>query len=185
MKSDSQIREEVIQELRWDPQVTDPDAIGVAVKDGAVTLTGAVSTYAQKFAAVRAASRVYGVEAVADEVTVKPTGEPRDSDIARAIAHILDNNTQIPEGKVHAQVRAGWVTLNGEVEWQYQVQAKIEEAFKREAEIDARHISVAVSDHTARLYGHVHSLNEANAAWAAAASAPGIASVESHLVVTP
>src|SRR6476620_9961912 len=121
MKSDSQIREEVIQELRWDPQVTDPDAIGVAVKDGAVTLTGAVSTYAQKFAAVRAASRVYGVKAVADELTVKPTGEPRDdSDIARAIAHILDNNTQIPEGKVHAQVRAGWVTLNGEVEWQYQ-----------------------------------------------------------------
>ena len=143
--------------------------------------------------------------------------EPRDdSDIARAIAHILDNNTQIPEGKVHAQVRAGWVTLNGEVEWQYQrlevermvqhvrgvvgisnniivtpkvspgqVQAKIEEAFKREAEIDARHISVAVSDHTASLYGHVHSLNEANAARAAAASAPGIASVESHLVVTP
>ena len=100
MKSDSQIREEVIQELRWDPQVTDPDAIGVAVKDGAVTLTGAVSTYAQKFAAVRAASRVYGVKAVADELTVKPTGEPRDdSDIARAIAHILDNNTQIPEGK--------------------------------------------------------------------------------------
>jgi osmotically-inducible protein OsmY len=164
MKSDSQIREEVIQELRWDPQVTDPDAIGVAVKDGAVTLTGAVSTYARKFAAVR----------------------------------------------------AGWVTLNGEVEWQYQrlevermvqhvhgvvgisnniivtpkvspgqVQAKIEEAFKREAEIDARHISVAVSDHTASLYGHVHSLNEANAARAAAASAPGIASVESHLVVTP
>jgi osmotically-inducible protein OsmY len=176
-----------------------------------------VSTYAQKFAAVRGASRVYGVKAVADELTVKPTGEPRDdSDIARAIAHILDNNTQIPEGKVHAQVRAGWVTLNGEVEWQYQrlevermvrnvrgvvgisnniavtpkvspdqVQAKIEEAFKREAEIDARHISVAVSDHTARLYGHVHSLNEANAARAAAASAPGIANVESHLVVIP
>ena len=188
MKSDSQIREE-IQELRCDPQ----------------------------FAAVRAASRVYGVKAVADELTVKPTGEPRDdSDIARAIAHILDNNTQIPEGKVHAQVRAGWVTLNGEVEWQYQrlevermvqhvrgvvgisnniivtpkvspgqVQARIEEAFKREAEIDARHISVAVSDHTASLYGHVHSLNKVNAARAAAASAPGIASVESQLVVTP
>ena len=218
MKSDSQIREEVIQELQWNPEVTDPDAIGVAVKDGAVTLTGAVSTYAQKWAAVRSASWVYGVKAVADELTVKPTGEPRDdSDIARAIAHILDNNTQIPEGKVHAQVRAGWVTLNGEVEWQYQrlevermvrnvrgvvgisnnivvvtpkvspdqVQAKIEEAFKREAEIDARHISVAVSDHTARLYGHVHSLNEANAARAAAASAPGIARVESHLVVIP
>lgn len=217
MKSDSEIREEVIQELRWTPQVTGPDAIGVAVKDGAVTLTGAVSTYAQKFAAVRAASRVYGVKAVADELTVKPAGEPRDdSDIARAIAHILDNNTQIPEGKVHAQVRAGWVTLNGEVEWQHQrlevermvrhvrgvvgisnnivvapkasadqVQAKIEETFKRDAEIDAQNIRVAISDHTARLYGHVRSLKEANAARAVAASAPGIASVESHLVVTP
>jgi osmotically-inducible protein OsmY len=182
MKSDSQIREEVIQELRWDPQVTDPDAIGVAVKDGAVTLTGAVSTYAQKFAAVRAASRVYGVKAVADELTVKPTGEPRDdSDIARAIAHILDNNTQIPEGKVHAQNN---IIVTPKVS-PGQVQAKIEEAIKREAEIDARHISVAVSDHTASLYGHVHSLNEADAARAAAASAPGIASVESHLVVTP
>ncbi len=217
MKSDSQVREEVIEELRWDPQVTDPDVIGVAVKDGAVTLTGAVSTYAEKFAGVRAASRVYGVKAVADELTVKPTGEPRDdSDIARAIAHILDNNTQIPEGKVHAQVRAGWVTLNGEVEWQYQrlevermvrhvrgvvgisnniivtpkvradqVQAKIEETFKREAAIDARNISVAISDHTAKLYGRVRSVKEANAAMAVAASAPGIASVESHLVVTP
>jgi osmotically-inducible protein OsmY len=217
VKSDSQIREEVIQELQWNPEVTDPDAIGVAVKDGAVTLTGAVSTYAQKFAAVRSASWVYGVKTVADELTVKPTGEPRDdSDIARAIAHILDNNTQIPEGKVHAQVRAGCVTLNGEVEWQYQrlevermvrhvrgvvgisnniivtpkvsadqVQAKIEETFKREAEIDARNISVAISDHTARLYGHVRSLKEANAARAVAASAPGIASVESHLIVTP
>jgi len=206
MKSDSQIREEVIQELRWDPQVTDPDAIGVAVKDGAVTLTGAVSTYAQKFAAVRAVSRVYGVKAVADELTVKPAGEPRDdSDIAWAIAHILDNNTQIPEGKVHAQVRVGYQRLEVERMVQHvrgvvgisnniivtpkvspdQVQAKIEEAFKREAEIDARHISVAVSDHTASLYGHVHSLNEADGARAAAASAPGIASVESHLIVTP
>src|SRR4029079_19704585 len=97
MKSDSQIREEVIQELRWDHQVTDPDAIGVAVKDGAVTCVRAVSTYAYKLAAVRAASRVYGVKAVADELTVKPTGEPRDdSDIARAIARFLDNHTQIP-----------------------------------------------------------------------------------------
>ena len=66
-----------------------------------------------------------------------------------------------------------------------QVQAKIEETFKREAEIDARNISFAISDHTARLYGHVRSLKEANAARAVAASAPGIASVDSHLVVTP
>jgi osmotically-inducible protein OsmY len=217
MKSDSEIREDVIRELRWDPQITDPEAIGVAVKDGAVTLTGHTPTYSEKLAAARAAERVYGVKAVANDIKVKLSGEPRDdSDIAQAIAHVLENNTRIPEGKVRARVQAGWVTLDGEVEWDYQrrevermvrnvrgvvgitniivvkprvspgqIQAKIEEAFKREAEIDARHIWVQVSDHTARIYGHVHSLTEANAATTAAASAPGVANVESHLVVSP
>src|SRR6185312_14484086 len=106
-----------------------------------------------------------------------------------------------PEGKVHARVEGGWVTLDGEVEWGFQrhevermvrqvrgvigvtdtivvkpsaspqsVQAVIKETFKREAEIDARHVRVEVSDHTAKLYGHVHSLQEANAARAGAAS---------------
>jgi osmotically-inducible protein OsmY len=196
MKSDSQIREDVIRELRWDPQILDPEAIGVAVKDGAVTL-----------AAARAAERVYGVKAVANDIKVKLSGDPRDdSDIARAIAHVLENNIQVPEGKVRARVQAGWVTLDGEVEWDYQrrevermvrnvrgvvgitniivvkplvspaeIEAKIEEAFKREAEVDARHVWVEVSDHTARLYGHVHSLTEAHAATTAAASAPGVA----------
>src|SRR5207302_1648965 len=65
------------------------------------------------------------------------------------------------------------------------VQSMIEETFKREAEVDARHIKVEVSDHTAKLYGHVHSLKEANAATTAAAAAPGVARVESHLVVSP
>jgi osmotically-inducible protein OsmY len=65
------------------------------------------------------------------------------------------------------------------------VEAVIEETFKREAEIDARHIKVEVSDHTAKLYGHVHSLQEANAASVAAAAARGISRVESHLVVSP
>ena len=217
MKSDSEIREDVIRELQWDPQVPDPEAIGVAVTDGAVTLTGNVPTYGRKLAAVRAASRVYGVKAVADELRVKLDTDPRDdSDIARAIAHVLEWNTRIPEGQVHARVQAGWVMLEGEVEWDYQrhevermvrnvrgvvgitnnilikprvsadqIEAKIEEAFRREAEVDARHIRVEVSDHTAKLYGHVHSLNEANAASAAAAAAPGVSRVESHLVVSP
>ena len=217
MKSDSEIREDVIRELQWDPQVPDPEAIGVAVTDGAVTLTGNVPTYGRKLAAVRAASRVYGVKAVADELRVKLDTDPRDdSDIARAIAHVLEWNTQIPEGQVHARVQAGWVMLEGEVDWDYQrhevermvrnvrgvvgitnnilikprvsadqIEAKIEEAFKREAEVDARHIRVEVSDHTAKLHGHVHSLNEANAASVAAAAAPGVSLVESHLVVSP
>ena len=217
MKTDSEIRDDVISELRWDPQITDPDAIGVAVQDGAVTLTGHVPTYAERLAAASAVERVYGVKAVANDLQVKLADAPRDdSDIARAIAHVLEWNVQVPEGKVHAQVRNGWVTLDGEVGYDYQrrevermirqvrgvigvtdtitvkpptspqkVQEVIEDAFKREAEVDARHISVEVSDHTAKLYGHVHSIHEATAARAAAASAPGISAVESHLVVFP
>src|SRR6267378_4577690 len=200
MKSDAEIRDDVINELHWDQQVTEPEAIGVAVKDGAVTLTGHVPTYAEKLAAARAAERVYGVKAVATDLKVKLSGAPRDdSDIARAIAHVLEWNVQVPEGAVHAQVRNGWVTLDGEVGYDYQrrevermvrqvrgvigvtdsitvkppvspqkVQEVIEDAFKREAEVDARHISVGVSDHTAKLYGHVHSVHEATAARAAA-----------------
>ena len=217
MKTDAEIKEDVIRELRWDPQATEPDAIGVAVKDGAVTLTGHTSSYAEKLAAARAAERVYGVKAVANDLEVKLAGAPRDdSDIATAIAHVLDNNVQIPPGRVQARVQAGWVTLEGEVDHAFQrrevermvrqvrgvagvtdmitvtppvsperVEETIEDTFRREAEVDARHIRVEVSDHTAKLYGHVHSLKEASAARAAAASAPGVATVESHLLVSP
>ena len=189
----------------------------IAVMDGAVTLTGHVPSFAEKLAAARAAERVYGVKAVANDLKVKLAGSPRDdSDIARAIAHVLEWNVQIPEGQVRARVENGLVTLDGEVEHDYQrhevermvrqvrgvtavldnikvtppvspetVQAEIEEAFKREAEVDARHIQVDVTDHTARLWGHVHSIKEAAAARAAAAAAPGIATVESHLSISP
>jgi osmotically-inducible protein OsmY len=217
MKSDSEIKDDVMEELRWEPRISEPDAIGVAVRDGAVTLTGSVTSYAEKLAAAQAAERVYGVKAVANDLKVKLPGAPRDdADIATAIAHVLEWNVQIPEGKVHARVQDGWVTLNGEVEHDYQrrevermvrnvrgvvgvtdnvtvkpppspevVKEEIEETFKREAEIDARHIRVEISDHTASLYGHVHSLQEAQAARAAAAAAPGVATVESHLLVSP
>jgi osmotically-inducible protein OsmY len=217
VKSDTEIRDDVIDELQWDPQITAPEAIGVAVRDGAVTLTGHAASYAEKLAAARAVERVYGVKAVANELQVKLAGAARDdSDIATAIANVLDNNVQVPQGRVRARVQDGWVTLDGEVDYDYQrretermvrqvrgvtgvsdlitvrppvspeaVEAKIEDAFKREAEIDARHVRVEVSDHTAKLYGHVHSLNEATAARAAAASAAGIAAVETHLLVSP
>src|SRR5579875_506351 len=205
MKSDSELRDDVIEELRWEPRISDPDGIGVAVKDGAVTLTGSVPSYAEKLAAAQAAERVYGVKAVANDLNVKLPGAPRDdADIATAIAHVLDWNVQIPEGKVHARVQGGWVTLEGEVEHDYQrrevermvrnvrgvvgvtdnvtvrppsepeaVKEEIEESFKREAEIDARHIRVEITDHTAQLYGHVHSLHEAEVARDTVAAAPG------------
>lgn len=217
MKTDAATKDDVIQELRWDPQISEPDAIGVSVKDGAVTLTGRTSTYAERLAAGRAAERVYGVKALANDLTVSLSGIPRDdSDIATAIAHVLDNNVQIPAGQVQAEVQAGWVTLRGQVEYDLQrrevermvrnvrdvvgvtdlvtvnppvtperVEEAIEDTFKREAEVDARHIRVEMSDHTAKLCGHVHSLHEANAAKAAAAASPGVASVESHLLISP
>jgi osmotically-inducible protein OsmY len=217
MKTDAEIKEDVIRELRWDLQITDPDAIGVAVKDGAVTLTGHTPTYAETLAAGRAAERVYGVKAVANDLKVQLAGMPRDdSEIATAIAHVLDNNVQIPPGQVHARVKDGWVTLDGNVKYDFQrrevermvrhvrdvigvtdlitvtppasperIQEAIEDTFRREAEVDARHVSVDITDHTARLYGHVHSLKEASAARAAAAAAPGIAKVETHLLISP
>jgi osmotically-inducible protein OsmY len=217
MKSDAEIREDVISELRWDPQVPDPDAIGVAVQDGAVTVTGYVPVYAGKLAADRAAARVYGVRAVADEIQVRLQGEPRDdSEIARAIAHVMEWNTQIPVGAVCARVESGLVRLEGKVGFDYQrrevermvrhvrgvaalindievtpqvsidrVQAEIEASFTRVAMFDARHIRIEVSDHTAVLHGHVHSLAAAQAAATAAAAAPGVARVDSRLTVSP
>jgi osmotically-inducible protein OsmY len=217
MKSDSEIRDDVVEELRWEPRISDPDAIGVAVRDGAVTLTGSVPSYAEKLAAAQAAERVYGVKAVANDLKVKLPGSPRDdADIATAIAHVLEWNVQVPEGKVHARVQDGWVILEGEVEHDYQrrevermvrnvrgvvgvtdditvkpppepeaVKEEIEETFKREAEVDARHIRVDIQDHTAKLFGHVHSLHEAEVARSVAAAAPGVAAVEDHLLVSP
>jgi osmotically-inducible protein OsmY len=216
MRSEAEIRDDVLGELRWDPQIPEPDAIGVAVTAGAVTLTGYVSTYAQKLAAARAAERVHGVRAVASDIKVELAGMgPDDSDIAMAIACILDWHVQIPEGRVQARLENGWVTLEGEVDHDFQrrevermvcqvrgvtgvtnaitvnppasppsVRAAIEDALMRQAEVDVRHIQVDVLDHTAKLYGHVHSMREANAAKAAAAAAPGITDVESHLVIT-
>jgi osmotically-inducible protein OsmY len=117
MKPDAKVKEDVIRQLQWDAQVPDPDAIGVAVEDGAVTLTGHVTKYAQRLAAVHAAERVHGVKAVADELTVHLPGERDDEDIARAIAHVLTSNIHIPEGRVHAEVKDRWVRLEGEVDY--------------------------------------------------------------------
>jgi osmotically-inducible protein OsmY len=217
MKTDAQLRDDVVQELRWDPQVGEPDSIGVAVADGAVTLTGHTTTYAEELAAARAAERVYGVKTVANDLQVRLAGSPRDdADIAKAIAHVLEWNVQIPTGRVQARVQDGWVSLDGQVDHDFQrheiermvrhvrgvvgitdnlslvppvrpvqVEAQIQGALERVAEVDARQVRVEVADHVARLYGHVHSLREAGAARAAAAAAPGVARVESYLTVLP
>jgi osmotically-inducible protein OsmY len=116
-------------ELRWDPSVPATE-IGVVVKDGVVTLTGTVDTYMKKWRAEEVAHRVNGVIAVANEIQVRWIGERTDSDIAAAAVHALSWNGTIPQGKVHVTVDQGWVTLKGEVEWQYQRQ-EAERAVRR------------------------------------------------------
>ncbi len=122
--TDAQLQRDVMDELKWEPSV-DAAHIGVSVKEGIVTLTGHVSSYAEKYAAERAAKRVHGVEAVANELDVKLPGSSRrtDEDIAAAAVGALRSNLDVPADKIKVSVSSGWVTLEGEVEWQYQKMA--------------------------------------------------------------
>ena len=118
-KSDTALREDVMFELKYDPKITSPD-IAVAVKDGVVTLTGYASSYWEKDAAEKAAKRVYGVKAVANEIQVKLGITRTDPEIARDAVHELESHVSIPADKIKVTVKSGWVTLEGMVDWQYQ-----------------------------------------------------------------
>ncbi|MDB5351475.1 MAG: Transport-associated protein [Planctomycetota bacterium] len=122
--TDSELQQDVLNELKWEPSV-DAAHIGVSVKNGIVTLTGHVSSYVEKYAAERAAKRVHGVKAVANELDVKLPGSDRrtDEDIAAAAVNALKTRLSVPGDKVKVTVSSGWVTLEGEVEWQYQKMA--------------------------------------------------------------
>jgi osmotically-inducible protein OsmY len=118
-RTDNAIRDDVQFELKWDPKVTSSD-IGVAVKDGVVTLTGYVSSYWEKDAAEKATKRVYGVRGVANDLQIKLGYSRTDPEIARDVVHELDSHVSIPSEKIKATVKNGWVTLEGPVDWQYQ-----------------------------------------------------------------
>lgn len=124
MKTDLQIKKDIQDELVWDPAVSSTD-IGVIVKDGVVTLTGHLSSLAEKLAAERAAQRVGGVKAVAVEMDVRPlsSNARSDTDIAVAAKQALGWNVSVPEGHVQTKVEKGWISLTGEVEWDYQRRA--------------------------------------------------------------
>ena len=124
MKTDSELQRDVLDELKWEPSV-DAAHLGVAVKDGIITLTGHVASYAQKYAAERAAKRVFGVRAVANELDVKLPGSSRrtDEDIAVAAVSALKSNLSIPSDRIKVIVSDGLVKLEGEVEWQFQKDA--------------------------------------------------------------
>lgn len=117
---DREIRADVIAELDWEPSVNATN-IGVAVENGVVTLTGHVPTYVQRFAAERAAKRVRGVRAVAEEIEVRPefTNITADDEIAKRAANILNWDVALPADAVKVVVTKGWVTLTGAVDWPY------------------------------------------------------------------
>ncbi|TCG09068.1 OsmY domain-containing protein [Paraburkholderia steynii] len=215
MKSDRQLKNEVEEELEWDPAVTATD-IGVEVTDRVVTLSGHPPSYAEKLAAEKAAHRVAGVRAVVVEMEVRlPQKDERtDEDIGRAVHDIAHWTVGLPDDSVKVQVEKGWVTLTGVVDWAYQahvvaraighmrgvrgvhnrievrgkvgsedIASKIAQAMQRHAEREVRHIGIDVKDGTVTLTGKVGSYAERAVARGAAWSAPGVRAVVDDIVV--
>jgi osmotically-inducible protein OsmY len=117
VKSDKEIQKDVMKELDWDPQV-DAIEVGVQVKDGLVTLTGTVATYAKKLAAKRAAHRVNGVLDVVNNLTVELVDPHKkaDQEVAKAVRHALEWDVLVPDTKIHSTVANGYVTLDGQLD---------------------------------------------------------------------
>lgn len=211
--TDLSLRKTILEELEFTPEI-DAASIGVAVDNGVVTLSGHVNSYAQKVSAERAVKGIKGVRAVAEEIQVrleKGAGTADDTIATRAL-NILKWSVDVPDGDIKVIVQNGRVTLEGEVDWQYQkeaaeravhklsgvvgvdnrltlvprvdvvdIQHHIEEALKRNAEVDAQDIHVKVDGDVVRLEGNVHLWRERRIAERAAWSVPGVREVDDHL----
>lgn len=121
MRTDQQLKQDVTNELAWEPSVNEAH-IGVSVTDAVVTLSGHVPSYGEKYGAEKAAKRVFGVKAVANELDVKLAGDFKrsDADVAIACVNALEAHASVPKNKIKIVVNDGWVRLEGKVDWQYQ-----------------------------------------------------------------
>jgi len=121
MKSDLEIQKDVIEELKWEPFLNASE-IGVAVKNGVVTLSGTLDSFAKKLAAEKAAKRITGVKAVAEDIVVKynGTGVKSDTELAEAVINALKWDSTVKEDQVKVKVENGIVTLEGKVEWEFE-----------------------------------------------------------------
>ncbi|KAB0486954.1 Osmotically-inducible protein OsmY, contains BON domain [Pseudomonas reinekei] len=213
--NDLSLRKTILEELEFQPDI-DAANIGVAVDNGVVTLSGHVNNYAQKVSAERAVKAVKGVRALAEEIQVrldKGAGTADDT-IANRALNIIDWSSDLPVGAVKVIVENGWVSLEGQVDWQYQkeiveravrklsgvvgvdnrltlrprvdvgdIQKRIEEALKRNAEVDAKGIHIKVEGNVVKLEGKVHLWRERQIVERAAWSVPGVNKVEDHLLI--
>ena len=217
MRFDSEIERDVKDELQWDPDL-DATNIAVSVKDGVVTLAGYVKSYTDKYEAEAAAKRVASVRAVANDLEVRlPSVDERpDPDIARDAVAAIKSQLPISSEHIKVVIKNGWVSLEGQVEWQYQrqtaekavrrikgvkgvsnliqlgpraqpedIKRKIQEAFKRNAEVDANRIMVETNGSEVILKGTVRSWVEREEAERVAWSAPGVTKVEDRIAVSP
>src|SRR5882724_8698102 len=217
MKSDRDIERDVREELAWNPDLDATD-IAVSVKDGVVTLTGFAKSYTDKYEAESAAKHVAGVSAVANDIEIRmPSVDERpDPEIARDAAAALKAQLPISSEHIKIIVKNGWITLEGQVEWQYQrqtaesavrrikgvkgvsntvqlkprvqpseIKRKIQDAFRRNAEVDANQIAVETQGSAVVLKGKVRSWAEREEAERVAWAAPGVTLVEDRIVVAP
>ena len=215
MRLDSDIKRDVEDELRWDPDIDATD-VGVTVHNGVVTLAGFVRSYAQKTQAEVDAKRVAGVSAVANDIEVRlPVIDARpDPEIARDAVSALKSELPYSSEKIKVVVKNGWITLEGAVEWNYareraqnavkrvrgvmgvtnsivlkpsaaphEIRRKIEDAFRRSAELDASRITVEANGSEVILRGTVKSWAERQEAERAAWAAPGVTRVDNRVAV--